>query len=268
MHQRVLNHVNMSFESKNKFWILFFNESIADFGLILLRIWCHILAPQSLIFPFDLLLENWQICCINAFLVLYSWTSATWLNEVSKTWGGKPFEYLYKYSPPLQEYKRSTDCLTSKLSTFVREGTPFIIRIILFTIIMIHNGIIGSRRPAKYCATCGWSLPYRRNLMVYISITNQTIFIVLKNRTTCLAWHLPRSCKQLRLLCPPNYGPPIPDQSVYHVRTQVWKTPLFANFGRKNSFFLNRNRWFFRPNKTLFFKQNAFCCCCCFVFIM
>ena len=38
MQQHVLNHVNrLSFESKNKFWISFFNEPIADFGLTLLR---------------------------------------------------------------------------------------------------------------------------------------------------------------------------------------------------------------------------------------
>ena len=31
-------------------------------------------------------------------------------------------------------------------------------------------------------------------------------------------------------------GPTTPDQSVFHARiyTQVWKTPLFADFGRKS----------------------------------
>ena len=34
-----------------------------------------------------------------------------------------------------------------------------------------------------------------------------------------------------------NSRHPTPDQSVYHARTQVWKTPLFADFGRKKHHF-------------------------------
>ena len=58
-------------------------------------------------------------------------------------------------------------------------------------------------------------------------------------------------------------GPSTPDQSVYHARTQVWKTPLFRGFWTKKQHpFFNRNRWFWGPvkhpflNKTRFFFHN------------
>ena len=69
-------------------------------------------------------------------------------------------------------------------------------------------------------------------------------------------------------ICPPPPAPPpppnTPHRSVYHARTQVWKTSPFRGIWTKKYPFFNRNRWFWGSinhpflSKTRFFRNISY----------